>query len=70
MTARTFKHPLASRRSVRHVDFNIPTPVDVMIDGEIVSLTMQIARYFAGGAGRVHMKCAWLSGAQRSCCGP
>jgi diacylglycerol kinase (ATP) len=33
------EHPLASRRSVRHVDFNIPTPVDVMIDGEIVSLT-------------------------------
>ncbi|MBV9886793.1 MAG: diacylglycerol kinase family lipid kinase [Acidobacteria bacterium] len=32
-------HPLASRRAVRHVDFNIPTPVDVMIDGEIVSLT-------------------------------
>ncbi|HUE42625.1 MAG TPA: diacylglycerol kinase family protein [Candidatus Sulfotelmatobacter sp.] len=33
------KHPLASRRSVRHVEFNIPVPVDVMIDGEIVSLT-------------------------------
>jgi len=33
------QHPLASRRAVRHVDFNIPTPVDVMIDGEIVSLT-------------------------------
>jgi diacylglycerol kinase (ATP) len=33
------EHPLASRRAVRHVEFNIPTPVDVMIDGEIVSLT-------------------------------
>jgi diacylglycerol kinase (ATP) len=33
------QHPLASRRAVRHVDFNISTPVDVMIDGEIVSLT-------------------------------
>ncbi len=33
------QHPLASRRAVRHVEFNIPTPVDVMIDGEIVSLT-------------------------------
>ncbi|HEY4906059.1 MAG TPA: diacylglycerol kinase family protein [Candidatus Acidoferrum sp.] len=33
------QHPLASRRGVRHVEFNIPTPVDVMIDGEIVSLT-------------------------------
>ena len=35
------QHPLASRRAVRHVEFNIPTPVDVMIDGEIVSLTCQ-----------------------------
>lgn len=33
------QHRLASRRAVRHVDFNIPAPVDVMIDGEIVSLT-------------------------------
>ena len=33
------QHPLASRRAVRHVDFNVPVPVDVMIDGEIVSLT-------------------------------
>jgi diacylglycerol kinase (ATP) len=32
------KHPLASRKSVRHVEFNIPVPVDVLIDGEILSL--------------------------------
>ena len=32
------QHPLASRKSVRHVEFNIPLPVDVMIDGEILSL--------------------------------
>jgi diacylglycerol kinase (ATP) len=32
------QHPLASRRAVRHVEFNVPVPVDVMIDGEIVSL--------------------------------
>ena len=31
-------HPLASRRSVKHVEFNVPVPVDVMIDGEIVTL--------------------------------
>jgi diacylglycerol kinase (ATP) len=31
-------HPLASRRAVRHVEFNLPVPVDVMIDGEIVAL--------------------------------
>lgn len=32
------KHPLASRRSVRRVEFGMPAPVDVMIDGEIASL--------------------------------
>jgi diacylglycerol kinase family enzyme len=32
------QHPLASRKSVRHVEFNIPVPVDVLIDGEIFSL--------------------------------
>jgi diacylglycerol kinase (ATP) len=31
-------HPLASRRAVRHVEFKIPVPVDVMIDGEIAAL--------------------------------
>lgn len=31
-------HPLASRRSVRHVEFNVPVPVDVMIDGEVARL--------------------------------
>jgi diacylglycerol kinase (ATP) len=31
-------HPLASRRQVRHVEFNVPVPVDVMIDGEIATL--------------------------------
>ena len=32
------QHPLASRRSVRRVEFNLPAPVDVMIDGEIATL--------------------------------
>jgi hypothetical protein len=31
-------HPLASRRAVRHVEFNVPSPVDVMIDGEVATL--------------------------------
>jgi diacylglycerol kinase (ATP) len=31
-------HPLASRRAVRHVEFNLPIPVDVMIDGEVATL--------------------------------
>ena len=32
------KHPLASRRAVRRVEFNVPIPIDVMIDGEIAIL--------------------------------
>jgi len=32
------QHPLASRRAVRRVEFNLPVPVDVMIDGEIATL--------------------------------
>jgi diacylglycerol kinase (ATP) len=32
------EHPLASRRAVRHVEFNVPVPVDVMIDGEVATL--------------------------------
>jgi YegS/Rv2252/BmrU family lipid kinase len=32
------EHQLASRKSVKHVEFNIPVPVDVLVDGEIVSL--------------------------------
>jgi diacylglycerol kinase (ATP) len=31
-------HPLASRRTVRHVEFDARTPVDVMIDGEVATL--------------------------------
>jgi diacylglycerol kinase (ATP) len=32
------RHPLASRRAVRHVEFNLPVAVDVLIDGEIATL--------------------------------
>ena len=32
------EHPLAQRRSVQHVEFDIPVPGDVLIDGEILSL--------------------------------
>lgn len=32
------KHPLASRRSVRHVEFNFAGPLDVIIDGEVSTL--------------------------------
>lgn len=32
------RHALASRRSVRKVEFNLDQPVDVMIDGEVLTL--------------------------------
>ncbi len=32
------QHPLASRRAVRHIEFGIKVPVDVLIDGEIAAL--------------------------------
>ncbi len=32
------KHPLASRRAVRRVEFALDTPVDVMVDGESLTL--------------------------------
>lgn len=35
------EHPLASRRSVKRVEFALDGPVDVMIDGEIVTVKCQ-----------------------------
>ena len=35
------KHPLADRRSVRRIEFNISEPVDVMIDGEVATLQIR-----------------------------
>ena len=32
------EHPLASRRAVRHIEFGVQVPVDVLIDGEIAAL--------------------------------
>ena len=32
------KHPLASRRAVRRVEFQLESPVDVMVDGEVLTL--------------------------------
>ncbi len=31
-------HPLASRRAARHIDFYLDGPVDVMVDGEVLTL--------------------------------
>jgi YegS/Rv2252/BmrU family lipid kinase len=35
---RHMQHPQASRRAVRHVEFNMPSVVDVMVDGEVLAL--------------------------------
>jgi diacylglycerol kinase (ATP) len=35
------QHPLASRRAVRRVEFNLAAPIDVMIDGEIATLAIR-----------------------------
>jgi diacylglycerol kinase (ATP) len=35
------QHPLAERRAARHIDFHLDAPVDVMIDGEVLTLQCQ-----------------------------
>ena len=35
------RHPLAERRSVRQVEFQLDGPVDVMVDGEVLTLQCQ-----------------------------
>jgi diacylglycerol kinase (ATP) len=35
------KHPLAERKAVRRVEFKLDGPVDVMIDGEVLTLECQ-----------------------------
>jgi len=41
-------HPLASRRAVKRVEFNVPVPVDVMIDGEIATLECRLLDVLPG----------------------
>lgn len=42
------EHPLASRRGVKRVEFDLEGPVDVMIDGEIVTVQCQILDILPG----------------------
>jgi diacylglycerol kinase (ATP) len=42
------EHPLASRRGVKRVEFDLRTPVDVMIDGEIATVQCQILEILPG----------------------
>ena len=41
-------HPLASHRGVKRVEFDLAAPVDVMVDGEIVSLQCQVLEIMPG----------------------
>ena len=58
---RHMQHPQASRRAVRHVEFNMPQPVDVMVDGEVHALAVPRARYRSRRRGRLYMNRAWLA---------
>jgi len=42
------EHPMASRRSVKRVEFDLDAPVDVMIDGEIITVQCQILEILPG----------------------
>jgi diacylglycerol kinase family enzyme len=35
------RHPLAERHAVRRVEFRLDGPVDVMVDGEVLTLECQ-----------------------------
>jgi diacylglycerol kinase (ATP) len=41
-------HPLASRRGVRRIEFALDQPVDVMIDGEVLTLKCESVEVLAG----------------------
>jgi diacylglycerol kinase family enzyme len=32
------EHPLAERKAVRRIEFNLDTPAEVMVDGEVLTL--------------------------------
>lgn len=42
------KHPLASRRAVKRVEFELDGPVDVMVDGEIVTVDCKFLEILPG----------------------
>jgi YegS/Rv2252/BmrU family lipid kinase len=47
-------HPLASRRAVRRVEFDLPTAIDVLIDGEVAALECR-SLYILPGAMDVYI---------------
>ena len=51
-------HPQASRRAVRRIDFSLDAPVDVMVDGEVLTLDCRHIDVLPGAAGRAGMTAA------------
>jgi diacylglycerol kinase family enzyme len=35
------RHPLASRRTATRIEFDIQTPLDVVVDGEVLTLEVE-----------------------------
>ena len=56
------EHPLAERKAVRRVEFKLDAPVDVMVDGEVLTLhceeldVLPAAKAAAGAGGRVEQR--------------
>jgi len=42
------RHPLASRRGVRRIEFSLDAPIDVMIDGEVLTLDCRSVEVLPG----------------------
>jgi YegS/Rv2252/BmrU family lipid kinase len=42
------RHPLASRRSVTRIEFDMETPVDVVVDGEVLTLEVESLEVLPG----------------------
>jgi diacylglycerol kinase (ATP) len=42
------KHPLASRKSARRIEFQLDGPVDVMVDGEVLTLDLRTIEVLPG----------------------
>ncbi len=42
------RHPLASRRAARRIEFSLAGPVDVMVDGEVLTLDCQMLEVMPG----------------------
>ncbi len=46
------EHPLAERKGTRRIEFNLDAPVDVMVDGEVLTLALRGARRASRGPQR------------------